>query len=53
MGHAFLPRDIEGLAMSYIGGLSKGLVAASTEPVILFFLSEGESCGYALIDNHL
>lgn len=31
--------------------VSKELVAASTEPVILSLLSSGESCGYALIQE--
>ena len=37
--------------MYCIAMLSKELVAASTEPVILSLLSEGESYGYALIQE--
>src|SRR5271154_2565765 len=37
--------------MHCIAMLSKELVAASTEPLILSLLSEGESYGYALIQE--
>jgi PadR family transcriptional regulator PadR len=37
--------------MYNVGMLTKELVAASTEPLILSLLSEGESYGYALIQE--
>src|SRR5580700_8910745 len=46
-----LPLDIHSDAMHYMIMLSKELVAASTEPLILSILSGGESYGYALIQE--
>jgi len=43
--------DIHCHAMYSIAMLAKELVAASTEPLILSLLSEGESYGYALIQE--
>jgi DNA-binding PadR family transcriptional regulator len=43
--------DIHGNAMYCAAMLNKELVAASTEPLILSLLSEGESYGYALIQE--
>ena len=47
----FLPLDIHSHAMYYAAMLTKELVAASTEPLILSILSGGESYGYALIQE--
>jgi len=46
-----LPLDIHCVAMYSAAMLTKELVAASTEPLILSLLSEGESYGYALIQE--
>jgi PadR family transcriptional regulator, regulatory protein PadR len=46
-----LPLDIHSIAMYCSAMLTKELVAASTEPLILSLLSKGESYGYALIQE--
>ncbi len=43
--------DIHSTAMYGVAMLTKELVAASTEPLILSLLSKGESYGYALIQE--
>jgi PadR family transcriptional regulator PadR len=43
--------DIHSMTMYAAAMLAKELVAASTEPLILSLLSEGESYGYALIQE--
>src|SRR6266568_4134990 len=43
--------DIHGSAMYCAAMLTKELVAASTEPMILTLLAGGESYGYALIQE--
>jgi PadR family transcriptional regulator, regulatory protein PadR len=45
------PLDIHSDAMHNAAMLQKELIAASTEPLILSLLSEGESYGYALIQR--
>jgi DNA-binding PadR family transcriptional regulator len=47
----FFPLDIHSLTMYCIAMITKELVAASTEPLILSLLSGGESYGYALIQE--
>ena len=55
MSTAFKPEvyllDIHCNTMYSVAMLAKELVAASTEPLILSLLSEGESYGYALIQE--
>lgn len=45
------PLDIHSTTMYCVSMLAKELVAASTEPLILSLLAEGESYGYALIQE--
>jgi len=47
----YLAIDIHSITMYSIAMLAKELVAASTEPLILSLLAEGESYGYALIQE--
>ena len=47
----FSPLDIHRLAMYCVAMINKELVAASTEPLILSLLADGESYGYALIQE--
>ena len=47
----FISLDIHCLAMYRIAMITKELVAASTEPLVLSLLSDGESYGYALIQE--
>ena len=48
---SFAPLDIHCNAMYCANMLTKELVAASTEPLVLSILSGGESYGYALIQE--
>jgi PadR family transcriptional regulator len=47
----FFPLDLHSFTMYCAAMLTKELVAASTEPLILTLLSKGESYGYALIQE--
>jgi PadR family transcriptional regulator PadR len=51
VGSSFYPLDIHSSALYNSAMLTKELVAASTEPLILSLLSKGESYGYALIQE--
>jgi DNA-binding PadR family transcriptional regulator len=48
---SFFPFDIHCRAMYSVAMITKELVAASTEPLILSLLADGESYGYALIQE--